>query len=41
MQKTIANRREQRAWYFYDWTNSAFPTTVLTVFAGPYLSVPI
>jgi len=30
--------REQRAWYFYDWANSAFPTTVLTVFIGPYLT---
>jgi MFS transporter, UMF1 family len=31
-------RREQRAWYVYDWANSAFPTTVLTVFIGPYLT---
>lgn len=31
-------RREQRAWYMYDWANSAFPTTVLTVFIGPYLT---
>jgi UMF1 family MFS transporter len=31
-------RREQRGWYFYDWANSAFSTTVLTVFLGPYLS---
>ena len=38
MQKTIAHRREQRGWYFYDWANSAFPTTVLTVFIGPYLT---
>lgn len=38
MQKTITNRWEQRAWYFYDWANSAFPTTVLTVFLGPYLT---
>ncbi|GGQ13173.1 MFS transporter [Streptosporangium pseudovulgare] len=30
--------REQRGWYFYDWANSAFPTTVLTVFLGPYLT---
>jgi len=37
MQST-ANRREQRAWYVYDWANSAFPTTVLTVFIGPYLT---
>ena len=38
MQKDVAHRREQRAWYIYDWANSAFPTTVLTVFIGPYLT---
>jgi UMF1 family MFS transporter len=32
------SRREQRAWYVYDWANSAFQTTVLTVFLGPYLT---
>lgn len=32
-----ARKREQRGWYWYDWANSAFPTTVLTVFLGPYL----
>jgi MFS transporter, UMF1 family len=31
-------RREQRAWYWYDWANSVFTTTVVTVFLGPYLS---
>ncbi|HEX2740268.1 MAG TPA: MFS transporter, partial [Rubrobacter sp.] len=31
------SNREQRGWYFYDWANSAFSTTVLTVFLGPYL----
>ncbi|MQA06366.1 MAG: MFS transporter [Streptosporangiales bacterium] len=31
-------RRQQRGWYFYDWANSVFPTTVLTVFLGPYLT---
>ncbi len=31
-------RREQIAWYFYDWANSAFSTTVVTVFLGPYLT---
>jgi MFS transporter, UMF1 family len=30
--------REQRGWYFYDWANSAFSTTVVTVFLGPYLT---
>jgi MFS transporter, UMF1 family len=29
--------REQRAWYWYDWANSAFVTTVSTVLVGPYL----
>ena len=31
-------RREQRGWYLYDWANSVFTTSVLTVFIGPYLS---
>jgi UMF1 family MFS transporter len=33
----IARRREQRSWYFYDWANSAFSTTVAGVLFGPYL----
>jgi MFS transporter, UMF1 family len=33
-----SRRRQQRGWYFYDWANSVFPTTVLTVFLGPYLT---
>jgi MFS transporter, UMF1 family len=32
------SRREQRGWYFYDWANSAFYTTVVTVFFGPYVT---
>lgn len=32
------NKREQVGWYFYDWANSAFYTTVVTVFLGPYLT---
>jgi UMF1 family MFS transporter len=32
------DRREQVGWYFYDWANSAFYTTVVTVFFGPYLT---
>ncbi|WP_020576634.1 MFS transporter [Actinopolymorpha alba] len=31
-------QREQRAWYFYDWANSAYVTTVLTVLFSPYLA---
>ncbi|MCM0619008.1 MFS transporter [Nocardioides bruguierae] len=30
-------RREQRSWYFYDFANSAFSTTVAGVLFGPYL----
>ena len=30
--------REQRGWYWYDWANSVFTTSVTTVFLGPYLS---
>ena len=33
----VARRKEQRAWYFYDWANSAFSTTVAGVLFGPYL----
>ncbi|MBW1603624.1 MFS transporter [Streptomyces sp. JJ66] len=33
-----ARRREQRGWYWYDWANSVFQTSVLTVFLGPYLT---
>ncbi|MGH3482732.1 MAG: MFS transporter [Nocardioidaceae bacterium] len=31
-------RREQRAWYFYDWANSAYVTVVATVLFAPYLT---
>ena len=30
--------REQRAWYFYDWANSAYVTTTATVLFVPYLA---
>lgn len=33
-----SNRSERIGWYFYDWANSAFSTTVVTVFLGPYLT---
>src|SRR3954464_15996553 len=33
-----SNRRERTGWYFYDWANSAFSTTVITVFLGPFLT---
>ncbi|HOM05104.1 MAG TPA: MFS transporter [Candidatus Kapabacteria bacterium] len=35
---SISNKRERLGWYFYDWANSAFPTTVITVFLGPYIT---
>lgn len=31
-------KREQRAWFVYDWANSAYTTTVVTLFLGPYLT---
>jgi MFS transporter, UMF1 family len=35
---TPLNRaREQRAWNWYDWANSAFYTTTLTVLFGPFM----
>ena len=40
MARTAERRRDtpqQRGWYVYDWANSSFPTTVGTVFFGPYL----
>src|SRR5205085_2777037 len=33
-----ARRREHRGWYVYDWANSTFSTTVVSVFLGPYLT---
>ncbi|MEV0974216.1 MFS transporter [Microtetraspora glauca] len=35
-----ARLREQRGWYWYDWANSAFYTTIISVFLGPYL-IPV
>jgi UMF1 family MFS transporter len=32
-------RQEQRSWYWYDWANSAYVTTTLTVLFSPYLTV--
>src|SRR5271170_5742198 len=29
---------EQRGWYLYDFANSAFQTTAITLFLGPYLT---
>ncbi|MBM3121918.1 MAG: MFS transporter [Chloroflexi bacterium] len=35
---SVNDKREIRGWAFYDWANSAFSTTVGTVFLGPYLA---
>jgi UMF1 family MFS transporter len=34
----VNNKREIRGWAMYDWANSAFSTTVVTVFFGPFLT---
>jgi UMF1 family MFS transporter len=33
----VLRRRQQRAWNWYDWANSAYYTTVLTVLFGPFM----
>ncbi|GAA0807361.1 MFS transporter [Spirilliplanes yamanashiensis] len=33
-----SGRRERTGWYAYDWAMSAFSTTVITVFLGPFLT---
>ncbi|MEJ5239991.1 MAG: MFS transporter [Anaerolineales bacterium] len=35
---TVNDKREIFGWAMYDWANSAFSTTVGTVFLGPYLA---
>src|SRR5262245_17147040 len=37
-QPAVSTRRERVGWYFYDWANSAFSTTVIAVFLAPYLT---
>ncbi|MEN6295656.1 MAG: MFS transporter [Chloroherpetonaceae bacterium] len=32
------SKRELSSWYLYDWANSAYSTTVITLFIGPYLT---
>lgn len=34
----MKSTRHQRAWYWYDWANSAYVTTTATVLIGPYLN---
>lgn len=33
-----STKRERLGWYFYDWANSAFATTVITALGGIYLT---
>ena len=34
--RPLEQEKEQKAWYWYDWANSAYTTTIGTVFFGPY-----
>ena len=36
--RPLDREREQRAWYWYDWANSAYVTTIGTVLFSPYLT---
>lgn len=36
--ESVERRRNHRAWYFYDWANSAYVTTTMTVLFTPYLT---
>jgi UMF1 family MFS transporter len=38
MSESPSTLTEKRHWYLYDWANSAFTTTVVTLFFGPYLT---
>jgi UMF1 family MFS transporter len=33
-----SSTKEQRGWYLYDFANSAFPTTAIALFLGPYIT---
>ncbi len=35
--RPLAQAKEQKAWYWYDWANSAYVTTVGTVLFAPYI----
>jgi UMF1 family MFS transporter len=34
----LTKKGVRRSWYLYDWANSAFSTTVVSLFIGPYLT---
>jgi MFS transporter, UMF1 family len=35
--RPLNRAKEQKSWYFYDWANSAFATTIAGVLFGPYI----
>jgi UMF1 family MFS transporter len=35
--RPLVRMKEQKAWYWYDWANSAYVTTVATVLFAPYI----
>ena len=35
--RPLARMQEQKAWYWYDWANSAYVTTIATVLFAPYI----
>jgi MFS transporter, UMF1 family len=35
---SLTRAKEQRSWYWYDWANSAYVTTIATVLFSPYLT---
>ena len=37
-QATVNDRKEIFGWAMYDWANSAFSTTIGSVFLGPYIT---
>jgi UMF1 family MFS transporter len=37
LRQQAERRREQKAWYWYDWANSAYYTTVLSVLFAPFM----
>jgi UMF1 family MFS transporter len=35
--RPLVRMKDQKAWYWYDWANSAYVTTIATVMFAPYL----
>ena len=36
--RPLDRAKEQKAWYWYDWANSAYVTTIAAVLFAPYLT---